>query len=391
MAASGTGANAQTARNFPSLEEAAAAEGEEIHLALPAGAVLMERMRLPSVDRAELDGMMRLQLEKTLPFGADEIAADFEIIGQTETESELLALAVNNAQLDALCEPLRAANQLPEKVTLFAAHLAANAPPSETVCAIFREQETIVLIVAQNAKLTYAQTVLTSDAHGFFEELPQTLLTAELDGVPMDFNRVQLDQKLSDRQAQARELFPSIPIDLISLDAPLPEPAMNLAPAAWLQERRQIESSARTRSQLIFAGAIYLALLLCAAGYVIWLQRQVTQITQQAAAAAPEVQLIGSRKARWSALAPAIDPTHYAVEILYQVSSSLPSPDIRITAFDQNPTQFTIEGEAPTAAMAIDFGERLKKNPDLQEFSFTFAPPAILPNEHAQFRIFGKL
>ena len=91
------------------------------------------------------------------------------------------------------------------------------------------------------------------------------------------------------------------------------------------------------------------------------------------------------------AIAPAIDPHRYTVEILYQVSSSLSSEDIRITTYDQTPAQFMVEGEAPTAGSAIDFGDRLKNNPELKDFKFDITPPTILPNEHAQFRIFGKL
>lgn len=381
------------AQAVESLADAASAApaGQALHLALPTSAVLMERMRLPSKDRDELEGMMRLQLEKTLPFSADEVTAAFEIIEQTDTESLLLALAANNDQLDAMCEPLRAQRRLPEKITPFAMHVAANCSKGEIVCAIYREQDALVLAIVQDAKLSYAQTIFAADASAFFSDLPQILLSAELDGVPVVFNRVQLDKQLADWHTQAREFFAPTPVDLLALDAPLPEPTMNLVPEAWLHERRQLVRAGRLRARLILAGVFYLALLLCAAGYVIWLQRQVARINQQIAITTPQVESIGSRKARWSALAPAIDPRRYTVEILHQVSSNLPSEDIRITVFDQTPAQFMVEGEAPTAALALDYSERLKSNPELKDFKFDITPPTILPNEHAQFRIFGKL
>jgi hypothetical protein len=233
--------------------------------------------------------------------------------------------------------------------------------------------------------------VTAADADQFFSELPQALLSAELDGVPVEFNRVHLDGDLAEWHGQVREFFPDVPVDLLPLDSLLPEPDVNLVPAAWKQEQRHEERSARTRTQLILLGVLYLLLLLCAAGYVIWLQRQTRAIELQVAAMGPQVDLIGSRRARWLALAPAIDPARYTVEVLFQVTNSLPSEEIRITVFDQSPAQFMVEGEAPTAALAIDFGERLKNNTELKQFQFNIAAPTILPNEHAQFRIFGKL
>lgn len=380
-------------RTIGALGEVTFAPGEAIHLALPASAVLLERMQLPSTDREELAGMMRLQLEKTLPFSADEVSSDFEIIGQTETGTELLALAAGHAQLDALCEPLRAHRQLPEKITLFAMHVAAACAEGETVCIIYREQDAVVLAIAQNSRLAFAQAgdAAADDAEAFFSSLPQTLLGAELEGVPVGFARAQLDSTLGGWHTAAREFFAGVPVDLISLDQPLPEPAVNLAPAKWSAERRQLQRAARIRSRLILAGALYLAALLAVAVYVILLGRQVAALDRQIAAAQPQVDFIATRKARWNALAPAIDPTRFTVELLYQVTKTLPSPDIRITVFDQTPKQFMVEGEAPTANAAVEFGEGLRNNPELKQFKFETAPPVILGNEHAQFRIFGKL
>ena len=40
---------------------------------------------LPTVDPAEFPEMVRIQIEKALPFSADEVTTDFEVIEQTET------------------------------------------------------------------------------------------------------------------------------------------------------------------------------------------------------------------------------------------------------------------------------------------------------------------
>jgi hypothetical protein len=63
-----------------------------------------------------------------------------------------------------------------------------------------------------------------------------------------------------------------------------------------------------------------------------------------------------------------------------------------VTVFDQSkPSEFIVEGEAPTASMALQYMENLKKNPALQAFHFTTSSPEILPNDHAQFRIIASL
>ena len=48
-------------------------------------------------------------------------------------------------------------------------------------------------------------------------------------------------------------------------------------------------------------------------------------------------------------------------------------------------------GEAPTASVAIDYMAKLKAEPGLDAFTIDAKPPQLLPNDHAQFNINGKL
>ena len=117
-------------QKFATLAEAAAAlpAGTHLHLALPCQAVLLERMTLPATDRAELAGMVQLQLEKSLPFPIEDVSADFLIVETGETESTLVSAAAQHGQLAALCAPLRERGRPPEKITPFAMHIAAANP-----------------------------------------------------------------------------------------------------------------------------------------------------------------------------------------------------------------------------------------------------------------------
>jgi hypothetical protein len=75
---------------------------------------------------------------------------------------------------------------------------------------------------------------------------------------------------------------------------------------------------------------------------------------------------------------------------LFWTSAPGPSPDVQITAFNQSARQLSVDGEASTAALAYQFADKVKKNPELRTFQFDMAAPRILANDHAQFRLEGK-
>jgi hypothetical protein len=389
----GGAVDTEAARLARTMEEAAATvpAGATVRLSLPVSAVLMERMRLPSADREELGGMVVLQLEKTLPYSGEETTSGFNIIRQEENECDLLAIAVSNEQLNGLCLPLRSRRKQPNQVTVFALQLAAKFSREEVLALIYREADATILAVAQKGRLVAAHACPATDREGFLAELPRMLLAAELEGAPVNFTKVAVERELAGWLDGVREQFGDVPVERVSIDGPLEPGPVNLVPAGWTQEQRQEARKAKVRDWLALAGAIYLFFLLAAAAYIIWRQRQVGAIDGQVMAAAPAVDTIAARKARWMALEAATDPTRYPVEILQQINKSIPSADLHVTIFDQTPSQFMVEGEAPTAGMAVQYMDALRANPDLNAFHFESGPPEILPNEHAHFRIFGKL
>ena len=138
------------------------------------------------------------------------------------------------------------------------------------------------------------------------------------------------------------------------------------------------------------AGGIYAALLLLFLIYLGYSRFAIARLDRLIARDAPQTQFIRETEADWKALAPAIDSRFYPVEILLHLSESLPSADVRITAYNQSARQISVDGESNTPQLAIQFAEKVKKNPGLQNFHFDMAAPRILPNNHAQFRLEGK-
>src|SRR6266567_7129949 len=126
-------------RKLQTLEEAVPllAATDEFVLGLPISAVLAQRIRLPSVDPAEFPEMIRLQIEKLLPFAADEVTTDFELIEQEENESVVSAVAVRNQQLNEMASPLLERGYIPRQITVYAAQRASTHAPKGNAVIIY--------------------------------------------------------------------------------------------------------------------------------------------------------------------------------------------------------------------------------------------------------------
>lgn len=380
------------ARKMATLGEAAAAlpEGARLHLALPCQAVLLERMTLPATDRDELAGMVQLQLEKTLPFPIEGVSSDFVVVASGGNESTLVSAAAQHAQLDALCAPLRARGRLPEKITPFPMHIAAACPEDETVLAVYPEQGQLVVAICEKSRLAWTHVLPAPDAESLRTELPQMLLAAEMEGVPVVFSRVRLAQQCEPLAGALRDFF-QLPVEFADFDGPLPEPAVNLVPASWQADVDRGARAAHWRQRLIAAGVIYVLAVVAAFAYLAWLKAQARKIDAQLAAAQPVEKFVLSQEARWQVLAPAIDPRRYAREVFYQIDKNRNNPDILVTGFHIDPVTWRVIGEAPSANLAIDYRDRLKEEKELGAFVIDSQQPKPLPNGREQFTITGKL
>jgi hypothetical protein len=374
------------------LGEAAAllSPSQAIHLALPCHAALIERLKFPSTDRQELAGMLQLQLEKTLPYPFEDVSSDFDVISQIENESTLVSVATNNAQLDRLCEPLRSRAQLPRKVTVYAMHVAASCPPDQTTLCVWPEDGHLVVAICEGGKLGYAQTLPGMDAATVLAELPAFLLSAEMEGVPTQFAGIRVEQGCAGLRDELANYF-SKPVEIISFDAPLPEPATNLIPPAWVEETRRHQRSGALKQRLQAAAAVYLVLIAAAFLYLAWLKSKVRNLDAILAQTDPLVATTEKQQARWQALAPVVDPTRYTVEIMNLLFANRPSSEVKFTLIETGISQWKVEGEAPNVGDSIDFVAKLKKEPGLSAFKIDAPQPNLLPNNTAHFIIYGKL
>ncbi len=363
--------------------------GDDIVLGLPIEAVLAQRLRLPTVDPSEFGEMVRIQVEKTLPYPPEEVTSDYEVIEQTETDSILSAVAVHNQKLTELATPLLARGHIPRQVTVYAAQRAASHAAEGRALLIYPEGEKLVSAISENGKISLTRTMRAQEPEQLQRDLPQLALSAELQGISSSFPSVLLDESCLPLRETVEWIFAQKP-ELIGAETPPAPVKLNLVPESWKAQRLALVRRAQWRRRLLIAGSIYAAIFLLFALYVLIIHWQVGRLEKSIARNAAKVDFIKSTEAKWKELAPAIDPHYYPVEVLFHLFKSLPNPDVQITVYDQTARSISVQGEAPTAALAYQFAEQVKKDPDLRSFAFDLGPPRILPNGHAQFRLEGK-
>lgn len=362
---------------------------DQLVLSLPISAVLAQRFRLPTVDPAEFPEMVRIQIEKALPFSLDELTTDFEVISQNETESVISAVAVRNDQLAELAAPLVESGNIPRQVTVYAAQRATTHAPEGRAVLIYPEGESLVSAITENGKVSLTRMLEGIEPRQLQTDLPQLALSAELQGISGSFPNVLLDESCYDLRDTVEGIMSYRP-ELVGIEMPPAATKLNLLPESWRLRRAQLERRGEWRKRLLWAGGAYAGVLALFVLYWAFLHFQIARLDRRIAHDEPQMKFVREAEANWKSLAPALDPRFYPVEILLHLFESLPSEDVHITTYNQSARQISVDGEASTAALAYQFAEKIKKNPGLQNFQFTMADPRILPNSHAQFRLEGR-
>ena len=363
--------------------------GDRFVLGLPINAVLAQRLRLPSADPQEFGEMVRIQVEKALPYSADEVTSDYEIIETGESESVVSAVAVHNQRLDELVAPLISRGYIPSQVTVYAAQRGATHAAQGQALLIYHEGGTLVSAITENGKLSLARTLNGGEAAQLQMDLPQLALSAELQGINTSFPNVLMDEDCLDLRSTVEHVFTSRP-EMVSVEMPPASTELNLVPEMWRQRRAQLVRQVEWRKRLLWAGGAYLGVLFLLFLTFLFMRFQVSHLKRQIARDEPEVDFIRTTANEWKMLGPAIDPRYYPLEIILNLSKNLPSDAVHITLYNQSARQVSVGGEANSPALAYDFAEKVKKTPELRTFQFEMGTPQIMGNGHAQFRLEGK-
>src|SRR6266478_3483984 len=234
---------------------------DDFVLGLPIAAVLAQRLHLPTVDPAEFPEMVRIQIEKALPFSADEVTSDFELIEQNENESVISAVAVRNERLAEIAAPLLDKGIIPSQVTVYAAQRATTHAPEGRALLIYPEGEKLVSAVTENGKVSFARTLDGIAPEQLQMELPQLALSAELQGINASFPNVLLDESCYELRDTVQGILASR-TELVGIETPPASVKLNLLPDSWRQRRAQLAKRGEWQKRLTLAGGAYAAIFL---------------------------------------------------------------------------------------------------------------------------------
>jgi hypothetical protein len=299
------------------------------------------------------------------------------------------AIAVQNQRLQEIAAPLLTRKVIPRAVTVYAAQRIATHAGRGRALFIYPESGALVSAISENGKLSFARTIDGGVAAPLELELPQLTMTAELQGINASFQSVLVDEKCFDLRDRVQSAV-ATPAELMSIETPPASTALNLLPQSWRDERAKHLQREQWKQRVVIAAIAYAAIVALALADLGYLKFRMWQLDNQIKRDEPRTVFVRAAANNWKALAPAIDPHFYPIEILLHLFDCLPSQEVRITAYNQSARQISVEGEASKAALAYQFAEKVKKHPDLQNFIFDMQSPRILPNDHAQFRLEGR-
>ncbi len=176
--------------------------------------------------------------------------------------------------------------------------------------------------------------------------------------------------------------------------APFPPPvrppeAMLCVPLPVRDVQRSRHTSARRQKIALALAAAYFVLVLALAANTLLLQWRADALRKALARDADKVEATKEAKSRWQALTPALDPTAYPLEILFQVSRLLPKDGVRLTLFSMNLDRLIVAGEASTLQAAQKFQEDVRDCPQLEAYDWRMENPRPLPTGSAKFQIEG--
>ena len=154
--------------------------------------------------------MVRIQIEKAMPYSTEEVTTDFEVIEQTEEASVVSAVAVHNEKLSELAAPLLSRGIIPSQVTVYAAQRAATHRRRHAPM-IYPENEALVCAISEDGKLGFARSLDGADAGQLQRDLPQFAFSAELQGINTSFPVVLLDESLLRIAGTVQGLFVTRP------------------------------------------------------------------------------------------------------------------------------------------------------------------------------------
>jgi hypothetical protein len=375
-----TGADARCLKICPRPEKVSARS--DTVLALPVGQVVALPLWLRETDPKQFRGMIELQLEARglQPRGHDPVF-DWAVVVQEEARTLVLVAVL--------------ASGLPEELETDAFsvfELSAHCfPLPSDALVLWMEQDRLVAAITCGDRLAYYQALCESRPTArVLQDLTCIMAALRMQDVVGELKQIVVWADLLPVEGQALQSALGLPVQQSARPAPLlPREAWNLTPARVDEAKRQRGTRLwRLRALGLLVG---LALVVVAALGVRLLlaSRDVGRLQQWQATHAGSLQAISDTRAAWHDLQPVVDRDAYPLEVLRQVSESLPADQVHLTLFEEEGNHLLIKAEAKNLTAAFQFFDQLKKNPHLAAYTFDMAQPHSLANDITQLQIEG--
>jgi len=353
---------------------------------LPATACRTLGILLPMADHDLLGQMIDTQLERhglRTPDGSLR-PHRWHLLGQSA------GLAI--ISVDVLADPFPdhlTANQASDYI---AALRLLELPPNELV--VIEEQGELVLASSFHGRLFRSHVFAPAGASP--EEIAQEIQITRwaLEAQP-GFGQITAITLVgrgweADRIARLAEL-PTHVQDSLPRAAQLEAvPATTLLPASVREARQQKIALARLLRYSLLGSLLYIALIFLGFAYLRFQTQRIDSLQEQVnATTAPAAEIKRAAEA-WRSLAPAIEPSRYAMVLMSEVTQLMPPSGIVIRNFESRPTDIELRGEARDPQLAYQFLEDLEKHRILGRYAWSMPQPSVR-EKTASFRAQGKL
>lgn len=175
----------------------------------------------------------------------------------------------------------------------------------------------------------------------------------------------------------------------------LPAAPWNLEPPALVEHRlEQVATQQRRKFQRIGL-AVYGAVMALATALILSTWVRIQMVSRELGQVAEPAGRIESTAMVWREAAALVDPASNALEVLWQVSRPMVTPEppmmegVQLTVFDLNAKRLLLQGKAADVVKVQAYVDWLKSNPALAKFNWNSGQPRLAPDGTATFSVEG--
>ena len=175
----------------------------------------------------------------------------------------------------------------------------------------------------------------------------------------------------------------------------LPGTPWNLEPPALVEHRQEAAASQRRKKYVRIGLVSYGLVMLAAVALVMHPWVQIQLLHRQFGEIGEPADRIRTTAMVWREAAALVDPSFNALELLWQVSRPLVTPEppqmegVQLTDFDLKPRRLLLKGKATDVVKVQAYLEWLKNNPALGKFTWKSSQPRLAADGTATFSTEG--